>query len=110
MNMHEQTHHINDTITKHTNIADGMQVPENVNSTENDEMILEVQCMQTVFKTNGEVEQTGPQKARIISGVEFGFFSIQNIDNGMMFTVTLEDAMYAISEALKKAKKMEKAT
>ncbi|MBR1497757.1 MAG: hypothetical protein IJ617_09045 [Oscillospiraceae bacterium] len=51
----------------------------------------------------------GPHNASIYASVENDVFSIRDKNTNTMLTVTLQDAMYVMSETLNRAKKLESA-
>lgn len=71
-----------------------------------DGVMFDTRCMSTRFLKN-TFRQTGPHKARISASVEYGTFSIRDLETNTMLTVAIQDAAYAMSEAVNKAKKLE---
>lgn len=67
---------------------------------------MDVKCTSTRFLNKG-FRQMGPHKASICASVECGIFSIRDKNTNTMLTVTLQDAMYVISETLSMAKELE---
>lgn len=77
-----------------------------------DGVLMKTNCIRTDFIENpkeGESMYTQRDKseANITASVEIGIFSIRDKQTGVMLTVSLEDAMEVIAEALKSKKDTE---
>lgn len=86
-----------------------MSSPTNIKEGPDDGVMVDAQCMKTQFKRNGKFTQSKPHPGHISASMELGVFSIRDMTNGLMLSVTIQDALYVMSEALNKAKKLEEA-
>lgn len=86
-----------------------MSSQTNIKNEPNDGVMVDALCMKTQFKRNGKFIQSKPHPCHISASIELGVFSIRDMTNGIMFSITFDDALSVMVEAVDKARKLEDA-